>query len=231
MSLCNNKVECQLVEAEPTHFTLHSARGPSRRGLEAYIAAHYRAIHQARINAFMPILLEMRTAGESGAALGMTPGRYRPLFLEQYLDLPVEQAVAVLARQPVDRYRIIEIGNLVVTRPGLGLPLFVVMAMSMVAAGYQWMVFTATRQVVKLIGRLGFAPQYVVDADPERLRNGAEQWGHYYANQPKVMAGDLREAVAVVNANPQLLEVAQRYQYEITRLAQSLSDFRRLAVQ
>ena len=36
---------------------------------------------------------------------------------------------------------------------------------------------------------LGLAPVALGPADPARLREGAQRWGHYYRHGPQVMAG------------------------------------------
>lgn len=211
-------------------FDFHIKNSPCRRSLEAYIAEKYRSVHSADISHFMPILLQMSVSGRRQAALGLTPGQYDPLFLEQYLELPAQQHIAALAKGPIDRYSLIEVGNLVVTRRGTGLLLFIVMALSAAGAGYQWLLFTATDEVVKLIRRLGFEPQFLAQADPDRVAGGAQNWGDYYRHCPRVMAGNLNKAVQIGEQSSALRDIVMLYSDQIDLLTQSLCDYRRLVV-
>ena len=212
---------------EPGQFFLHSARSCDRQRLEQYIGERYNQAHQANVTRFMPVLLEMTIRDKTAAAIGLTPGRIRPMFLEQYLEKPIEQQISAIAKLPIDRHRVIETGNLAVTRRGAGLLLFMILASSVARAGYQWMVFTATDEVKRLINALGIQLHYLTDARPERLESGSGDWGTYYQNNPQVMVGNLLEAVTAIQDSPALSAILNVHQSEIAALANSLDDFRR----
>ena len=214
--------------AEKSEFSLHSERSPLRNQLEAYIAERYEQAHKASISKFMPILLEMTKEGESQVALGLRPGHYRPMFLEQYLDSPIEQQIAKLTKQPIDRCSLIEVGNLVVSHRRAGLLLFVILGKLVAEAGFEWLIFTVTGEVERLMRSLGFDPQYLVAADPTRVKGGTENWGFYYDNNPRVMAISSEKAVSVMKNSPALTAVLEDYSQDVTMLSSSLSDYRRL---
>ncbi len=209
--------------------SLQSENGPKRKQLERYISDKYLQAHNASISEFMPILLEMTGDETRQAALGLKPGQYRPMFLEQYLDSPIEQQVSVLSKRPIDRCSLVEIGNLVVTRRGAGLPLFVLSAVALYEAGYEWMVFTVTDEVERLMRRLGFEPDYLASADPARLKGDSANWGTYYDNSPKVMVGSLAKAAALVKSNPALSAVWENNHQDVMKIAGVLAEHRRLA--
>ena len=215
--------------AEKSEFSLHSEGSPLRNNLETYIAEKYKQAHKAFISKFMPLLMEMTMEGKPQAVLGLRPGHYRPMFLEQYLDSPVEQQIAKLTKQPIDRCSLIEVGNLVVTQRSAGLLLFVILGKLVAEAGYEWLIFTVTGEVERLLRSLGFDPQYLVAADPARVKGGTENWGHYYDNNPRVMIISSAKAVSVMKNSPALAEVLKDYSQEITMISNSLSDYRRLA--
>ena len=215
--------------AEEIKFRLHSGGSLNRRLLETYIAERYKQAHDVLISEFLPILLEMTKEGKSQAVLGLQPGQYRPMFLEQYLDSPIEQQISKFSKRPIDRCSLIEVGNLAVTHRGAGLLLFVILTMLVAEAGYEWVVFTVTEEVEKLIRKLGFDLHYLVSADPARLKDGTENWGRYYDHNPRVMVGSSNKAVSVMKSNPALVAVLKDYSQAITMLSNSLSDYRRLA--
>ena len=61
--------------------------------------------------------------------------------------------------------------------------------------GYEWVVFTATRELIGIFARLGLPLPVVAPADPARLGDGASAWGSYYDTGPIVVAGRIRLAV------------------------------------
>lgn len=201
---------------------------PARGQAERFIADKYRQAYAAELHNFLPIILRISQADATVGALGLQPGHYRPLFLEQYLDAPIEHHVAAISRQPVDRSSLVEVGNLVVARNGYGPLLLVTMAMSLAAAGYQWMVFTVTEQVERLLKRLGFNPHHLAFADPDRLTADEGSWGTYYANNPRVMVGNLARAETIIGGNPQLGSLALQYQAPCREIAGALANYRRL---
>ncbi len=111
------------------------------------------------------------------------------LFLETYLDTPIEQALALAFAPPVVRSGV-EVGNLaVVDRGGVRL-LFSVLTAFLYAAKYEWVVFTVGPLVVNTFLRLGLPLTDLGPARPERL-SASERlaWGSYYDQKPHVMAG------------------------------------------
>lgn len=211
-----------------SEFELHSLRDHRRSSLETYIADCYYRVYHARIAEFLPLLMCLQANETSQAALGLRPGYCGPMYLENYLDSPVEQVLAEQARQPVLRDSIVEIGNLVSTMPGSSQLLFVVMTASLEAAGYRWMTFTATQQVNKLIKRLHYHPFFLGDASPSRLGANARQWGSYYEMQPRVLAGNLRDAVLALRTHAETALLLDRYGSQIKLFAQCLRDHRRI---
>ncbi len=201
---------------------------PARGQAERFIADKYRRIYNAELQHFLPIIIRISQADATVGAFGLRPGHYRPMFLEQYLDAPIEHQVAELSRQPVDRSSLAEVGNLVVSRNGYGPLLLVTLAMSLARAGYQWMVFTVTEQVERLLKRLGFNPQQLVLADPDRLSADKCSWGTYYANKPRVMVGNISRAETIIGMNPKLCSLALQYQNQCREIASALSRYRRL---
>lgn len=207
---------------------LYGAKCVGRVDLERFIAEKYRQIHNAQLNEYLPLLFGIRHNTELVGAVGMRPGLYRPMFLEQYLDLPIEQQVAAFSNQPVDRCSLVEIGNLAIARKGYGPLLMAMMTAVLAEAGYEWMVFTVTEQVERLIRRLGFKPHYLKGAEPDRLVGDQSLWGSYYENNPRVMVGKLETAMAVITKNEKLSEWVSQQGNQIASLADSLRDYRRL---
>ena len=205
----------QLPTAAP-QLQLTIASGEQRLHTEQFIAAQFASAHQARIHHFMPYLLVLQSENQQlEAAFGLRPGSETPLFLEQYLEQPIEQLVAREFKQPVDRFRLVEVGNLAVHHKAFGPSLMAGLATLLYQCQFEWMVFTATSQVRRLMMMLGFAPIPLCAADPSKLINNDEDWGNYYHNQPTVMVGSLQTAMTVVQQHPRLHRIQQQLQRHI----------------
>lgn len=199
-------------------------RDSERSALEAGIADKFSHAYDAELTEFLPNLLSLSAAGELGAVVGVREAALGELFLEQYLDTPVEQSVASVFKTPVDRSQIVEIGNLAAYVPGLAYTLFAVLATVLDHAGHRWVVCTATPQVAAMLAKMGFSTQAICEADPARLKNGSGSWGEYYASRPTVIAGDISRAAAKVYENRDMAALILKYAEPIARMA---ADFRK----
>ena len=195
---------------------------PARAGVEAYIARRYARCHGAHVDAFPPYLLAAERAGGCTAALGLRPAGPAPLFLEQYLDAPIETTVAAGLRQPVERAQVVEIGSLAATSRRGGHLLITLLIEALRGAGFRWLVFTATRPVRALLQELGFPLHALATADPARLGAARATWGRYYEAEPQVMVGDLTVGAARVRADAQLLALTHAHAAALARLTQAL---------
>lgn len=201
---------------------------PYRLCTERFIAQQYHQIHNAKLEHFLPILLRVCQTNTTFGAIGVSPGHYRPMFLEQYIDVPIEQQMAAYTNQPFDRCTIAEVGNLAVSHSGYTTVLLVALATALYEAGYQWMAFTITTQVEKLIARLGFRPTFLINADPRKLGASKSNWGSYYEHHPKVMIGNLKEIARIARANPRLSILLEQHQKDIFDIAACLANHRRV---
>ena len=173
------------------------ADDPTRASLEAFIAQSFHASYGAILSHFCDTLLGCRdSAGQWIAALGYSLGGDGPLFLEQYLDEPVEQAIGAHAGHLVARAEIVEVGNLAAAHPGAARALIVSMTRLLHAQGLHWVAFTATASLLNSFTRLRLKPGVLAAADPRRLADAGRCWGSYYDAQPQVMFGDIRYGYA-----------------------------------
>lgn len=170
--------------------------------LQKLIQTRFSQQHKATIYHFLPRLFGLWQADEPLAAVGIRVANGEPLFLERYLDSQAERVISQQFHQLINRQTIAEIGNLASLRPGLQRLLFVYLAHQLAAEGINWLLFTATPEVANGLRRLGFEPQPILPADPCRLGDEAHLWGHYYAQHPWVMAGDLRNAMRTLKTQP-----------------------------
>jgi hypothetical protein len=178
---------------EPVHRT-----HPQRTSFEHFIAARFHRAYGARVAHFSPHLLGVRDAlARWQASSGYTPAGGRPLFLEQYLDRPIQDSLAGGIGRPVAREGIVEVGNLAAVSAGMARTLIPLLARHLHRLGYEWVVFTATRELRNSFRRLGLNPLRLARADPARLPDGGANWGSYYEHDPLVMAGRIVRGLSV----------------------------------
>ena len=178
----------RLVTVGPWH--------PERTAVERFIRRVYRDRYGANPRQFAPTLVALRDAtGELVAAAGYRCAAEQPLFLERYLQAPVETLLAADPARPPSRARIVEVGHLAASRAGEGRRLIMLLGPHLAAQGFEWVVSTLTEELRHLFARLGIVPLALGAANPEVLGAEASNWGSYYDHRPAVLAGQLQTAL------------------------------------
>lgn len=189
----------------PSSVNLSQAPTARRTALEEYIRQVFAGAYRARVGECMPVLLGLYDSEERvQAALGLRFAATHTLFLETYLDQPVETQLATELgrfgeRLAPRRELIVEVGNLAATHAGGTRWLIIALTALLQGAGYAWVVFTATRALRNAFNRLGLYMQPLAQADPRRL-SAQEQasWGSYYAQDPQVVAVNVQHTYGVL---------------------------------
>jgi hypothetical protein len=171
---------------------------PDREEVERFIAHVYRRHFGARIAQWAPTLVAQRIDGQLVAAAGYRSAR-EALYLEHYLDAPVEQLIAAHAGTRVDRRDVVEVGHFASTRSGEGRRLLLHLARHLAHAGFLWVVSTTTQELRTLLGHLGLDALALAPADPRRLGAEALDWQRYYDHTPVVVAGHLPRSLPTLD--------------------------------
>jgi hypothetical protein len=138
----------------------------------------------------MPHLVSLRDEnGDLVAAFGLRKANESPLFLEQYLDAPVENVLSRRFNTTLDRTQITEIGNLAVSNPRNAGVLIAHVIQHSLDLGIEWAVATAHHSLQNGLVKAGRDVYAIQAADPAQL-NPTElaSWGSYYHNSPQVVA-------------------------------------------
>jgi hypothetical protein len=204
-------------------FELAGPDDSQRPQVEAMVAEKFQSAWQARITHFLPWLMSMHCLGHCSAVAGLRPAARSGLFLEQYLDQPVEQLLGSVIGKHIPRSELVEIGNLAASQRGASHLLFLVMTAALHKAGYKWITFTATRALRNNLDKLGFPLHKLADASPQNLDEAAlAEWGRYYNSAPQVMAGSLDVAMQLINERPLMRRVLRLYRYQINLLVDAM---------
>ncbi|MFV3402723.1 MULTISPECIES: thermostable hemolysin [Pseudomonas] len=172
--------------------SLHLAGQTSRADLEHFIHTCFATVHQADVQHYLPELLALHDShGRLIAAAGMRPANQGPLFLERYLDAPLETAVAQIAGAPLERACLVEVGNLASLSAGSARIMIIAVTWLLATRGFEWVAFTGAATLINSFQRLGLTPTVLAVADPRRLQGQVDEWGTYYEQRPQVFAGNI----------------------------------------
>lgn len=166
---------------------------PLRCAFESFVETRYAECFDARLRNHYPRLVGL--VGQDGAPRAVAGVRFadeEALFLERYLDAPIEQALAGKGPGWADRRRVVEIGSLASEGPCVALALFRHLAGWL--AGKQdrrIAVATVTPRLERFLQGAGFNLKRLADADPMCVAGGDADWGGYYKAGPAVFAGEI----------------------------------------
>lgn len=209
----------RLLLPRPT-LQFHGPYTDDRNHIENYIAVQFKKIYGAEIRDFMPLFLSISCQDNLITALGLRPANQQSLFLEQYLPHPIETFVSSAAGRFIERDQITEIGNLVATQRGASQLLFMMLTAMLEHTAFEWVVFTATPQVHKMMTRMGMHLHDLHDADPSLLKSShISQWGSYYDSRPKVVTVNVNDAMSSLMERTAYRNVISLYQQRIQKLA------------
>ncbi|MFM5265049.1 thermostable hemolysin [Aeromonas caviae] len=176
--------------------------------LQGYIQAAYSQEFNARIPHFLPCLLGLyRADGLLVGACGLKLAGSDRLYLEQYLDQPIEAAIETRLGAPARRDRIVEVGNLACSEPGNARLMFAALCRLLCDNDLDYVVFTGTAKLRNSFHRLHLTPVELALAEAHQVGEDASAWGEYYRCQPRVMAGDLNQGREVLAQSSLLLNL------------------------
>jgi hypothetical protein len=134
---------------------------------------------------------------DSLAALGYRRASEGALFLESYLDRPIEIELSKLLGRSTARSDIVEIGNFAADNAFVMLDLWGAAANDL-AGSSEIAVATLTAPLRRIFSRIGVPLLSICPARPERLRAAAPEWGSYYRQDPQVCAGIIARGQAAI---------------------------------
>lgn len=169
-------------------------RGSSlRSSLEARVRSGFGHHFNACIEGFMPDLAVYDHVTGASGVIGIRSAADEKLFLESYLDHPVETVVHLVSGDVVERRAVVEVGQFVVDDRDIVADFFRDLVPFLLSQGFGWVCFTGTNRVRALLARIGFAGFPVTLAARERLGESVDQWGSYYDHEPVVIIGKLAD--------------------------------------
>ena len=164
-----------------------------RSGLEARVRSGFGHHFDACIEGFMPDLAVYEHAAGGSGVIGIRCAGHEPLFLESYLDDPVETVIHLASGASVLRHEVVEVGQFVVDEREIVADFFRDLVPFLRSRGYTWVCFTGTNRIRALLARIGFAGFQVTAASRNRVSDAQNRWGSYYEHDPIVIVGKLSD--------------------------------------
>jgi Thermostable hemolysin len=156
----------------------------ARQDLAAFVQAAFARQHGAQVRTFMPVLIGLWAPdGAIAGVAGYRPAAAGPLYLEQYLQQPIETRLGPGVR----RADIGEIGNFACRDCVTARSMMEVLAEFLFSRDHDWAVFTATRQVRRIMAGIGIGLTELAPAAAACVSLSADDWGRYYATDPRVV--------------------------------------------
>jgi hypothetical protein len=193
---------CRIVASGAWALRLHGPEGPDRRRVEAMVEQTSAQAFGGRLRRHYPCLMSLEDeAGRILGAAGFRRAADERLFLEQYLDAPVEAVATARLGREIPRTEIAEIGGLACRAPGASIVLFAGLARRLARSGHTVAAATTTGLLRRTFVRAGFDCEPLTEARADRLDGGPDDWGDYYACAPIVMAGRIAPCLEALDAS------------------------------
>jgi hypothetical protein len=186
-----DQAQARVVLAGPSH--------PLRGGLEAFVEQSFAVAYGARIAGHYPLIAGLVCPdGVVLAAAGLRFAEQAPLFLETYLDIPIETAIGEALGGEPTREMVVEIGAFASRAAVWTLQLFEFLPPWLWAdAGRRYAAATLRPDLARMLSRSGFGLTRLRSADAARLGQAASAWGSYYAGAPCVYVGRIGQGAAL----------------------------------
>lgn len=223
MAVFINSRNDRLYSVLPNHqYQLMDVTSDRRIDAEAAVKNIFRKAYGADINEFSPMLLCAQQQDQIDTVIGLRCAQGNQLFLESYLDLPIEEVIYQQCKIEVPRDSLVELGNLVAQRSGSSRQLFITLAFALEAAEVQWACFTATGQVKQLLRKLRLNPIELCKAQQRAVIGGDSSWGGYYDQSPTVCFGNVYQAVSQLRELPTVIAIYPQIENEVNLLAEQI---------
>jgi hypothetical protein len=205
---------------DPVSVRLLPMQAFARSSADDFVRRVFAHAYGAEVRPSYPMTLAFSDRRGLRAVVGFRDAAHELLFVEQYLDVPITDALRAQVGAVVPRHLLVEVGNLALESVGDARWVIAATTLFLHALDFQYAIFTATRMLQNAFQRIGLQPVALCSADPSRLADGGEDWGDYYRTRPTVCAG------RIVSGYRKLVERRMSHQ---PRLHALFADVRRLA--
>lgn len=163
------------------------------------VGQKYREVFAASFTPSFGSWLTCGTGQEARAALGYRRAGEAPLFLECYIDQPIEDLVSARLGRGIPRQQIVELGNFAAADAWAMIELWGTAVNDLGAEG-EVAVATLTATLRRMFARIGLPIAVLAPARAERAAQAGQDWGRYYDLDPQVCMGVIDEGQRAIAA-------------------------------
>lgn len=174
-----------------SRFRVIARDATDRPALEDRIRSGFGTYFGACVEGFMPSFGSYEHRHGGTGVVGLRRASDESLYLENYLDAPIEATIHKASGSFVTRDRIVEIGQFVVDDRDIVADFFRDLVPFLVDSGFDWVCFTGTDRIRAILGRVGFKGLPVAVAHADQVSHARDRWGRYYDFDPVVIIGRL----------------------------------------
>ena len=168
----------------------------AHRMLLAFIRTRFRAHFGARVPDDTRRLLGVFHPSEGLIAAFGIRNQRDGFFSEHYLGAPLASVLAERLPVAIDTGRVVEVVHFATVRPRRFTQTVPLMALAFSRLGYEHVLCTATRCLIRFFSRRCFSPTILTAAQPDSLPEPVRaSWGEYYRTEPVVAFGPLSPAL------------------------------------
>ena len=173
----------------------------ARTRILQFIRDRFRTCFGAAVDDDSPTLIGVFDgSGTLTAAFGLRDST-SGFFCERYLGEPLETALTRALCRDVERRETVEVTHLCARTTGVLPQLVTLLPNALIRGGARYMTCTATDRLANFFERRGLQPITLADAHADALSpDERSRWGRYYAERPRVLAGDLYQVRRMVGA-------------------------------
>lgn len=178
--------------------------------IQGYIRTLFQHEFQANVPHFLPFLVGLYDQHQQlCGACGLNPAGLQSLYLEHYLDAPVEQVLGVEHGLTTPRSGVVEIGNFACEESGMARILFAALCEKLYQQGFDYVVLTGTSKIRNVFSRMKLETLILSEAESGRVGSDAADWGDYYEHHPMVLAAELSHGYQILRQNSLLLQLLE----------------------
>ena len=160
----------------------------ARKEVENFVSQSYKQHFGANLKSFFPEILCVReiNSGKLIGAVGFRFAHQQKLFSECYLQKPVEQLIACHEIKPIERKKILELGNFAVENSKHIKTVITLASRIIKNSQADWTVYTLTLPIKFHFKKLDIELNSLGLADISAVNGAAADWGSYYSYRPTV---------------------------------------------
>ncbi|MGH1460766.1 MAG: thermostable hemolysin [Neptuniibacter sp.] len=186
----------------------------NQKQVKQFAQQRFKAAYGADIKDFLPNMIALVDSNNRlQASAGFQSAAATSLYLEHYLDKPIEATIADRLNVSIPRRNeILEVGNLASLSAGATRRLILNLACYFQSQGFKWLVITATPQVKHSFEKLnvGLNLHSICPASLDAVSTSETNWGNYYDHDPEVYVGDIDSGICALRNNPLFRKLLSR---------------------